>query len=71
MKKAGFLIVILGILLTIFTTVTLFTREKVAKIGDVKIMVNKPHRLNWSPLVGVGVIICGGALFLLSRRRDL
>jgi hypothetical protein len=71
MKKAGLVIIILGILLTVFTTVTLFTREKVAKIGDVKIMVNKPHRLNWSPVVGVGVIICGGVLFLLSGKKGL
>jgi hypothetical protein len=69
MKKAGLYLMILGLVLTIFTAVTLFTREKVVSFGDVKIMVNKPHRLNWSPVIGIGIIVCGAAVFLLTPRK--
>lgn len=69
MKKAGIVIIILGILLTIFTTVTYFTREKVVDIGDLKISANKKHRVNWSPFVGVGVIVIGGVLYLLDPKK--
>jgi hypothetical protein len=69
MKRAGILIIILGLLLTIFTAVTFFTRESIAKIGDIKIMANKPHHLNWSPMVGIAVIGIGGVVLLISSKK--
>jgi uncharacterized membrane protein YidH (DUF202 family) len=69
MKKAGIFIIIVGLLLTIFTAVSFFTREKVADIGTVKIMRNKPHYLAWSPLVGVAIMGIGGVVLFLSPRK--
>jgi hypothetical protein len=69
MKKAGIFIIIVGLLLTIFTAVTFFTREKVADIGTVKIMRNKPHYLAWSPLVGIAIMGIGGVVFFLSPKK--
>lgn len=69
MKKIGIGIAILGLLLTIFTAVTFFTREKVIDIGEVKITRNKPHHLNWSPLIGVAVMGLGGVVFLASPKK--
>jgi hypothetical protein len=63
MKKVGIFIIILGLGLTIFTAFTFFTREKVANIGTVEITRNKPHNLNWSPLIGIAVMGIGGILF--------
>ena len=69
MKKAGIIILILGILLTIFTTVTFFTREKVVDIGDLEIMGNKRHHLSWSPLIGVAVMAVGGVLMVVPIKK--
>jgi len=69
MKKAGFLIVIVGLVLTIFTAFTVFTREKVVDIGSLEITANKPHHLNWSPLVGVAVIGLGAVLVLMAPKK--
>jgi hypothetical protein len=69
MKRAGIFIIIVGLLLTIFTAVSFFTREKVADIGTVKIMRNKPHYLAWSPLVGIAVMGIGGVVLFLSPRK--
>jgi Na+-transporting NADH:ubiquinone oxidoreductase subunit NqrF len=69
MKKAGITLMILGLILTIFTAVTVFTRERIVDMGDLKISVNKPHHLKWSPLIGVGIIICGGIVFFLTPAR--
>ncbi|MCX6300739.1 MAG: hypothetical protein NTW82_01015 [Bacteroidia bacterium] len=69
MKKAGIVIVILGLILTIFTAVTVFTREKVVDIGDVKITRNKPHRLNWSPLIGIAVMGIGGVVYVMAPKK--
>jgi hypothetical protein len=62
MKKAGIIIIIVGLILTIFTAVSFFTREDIVKIGDLKITANKPHNYSWSPLIGIAVMVVGGVL---------
>jgi hypothetical protein len=62
MKKAGIVVIILGLLLTIFTAVTFFTREKVVDIGEVHITANKKHNLRWSPLIGIAVMGIGAVI---------
>jgi hypothetical protein len=69
MKKAGIIIVILGLALTIFTAITFFTREKVVDIGSLKITANKPHHLSWSPLIGIAVMGVGGVVILISSKK--
>lgn len=70
MKKAGILILIIGVALTIFTAVTYFTREKVVDIGSLKITANKRHHLTWSPLIGIAVMgVAGVMIFVDSRKR--
>ena len=69
MRKAGIVILILGLVLTIFTAFTFFTREKVVDIGSLKITANKPHHLSWSPLIGIAVMGVGGVLILVSLKK--
>jgi hypothetical protein len=69
MKKAAIAIIIVGLALTLFTAFTVFTKKKIANIGDLKISVNKPHHLSWSPLIGVGVMAFGGILLLVPSKK--
>ena len=69
MKKPGIIILILGLLLTIFTTVTYFTREKVVDLGDIEINANKRHHITWSPLIGVAVMAVGGVMLLVPFKK--
>jgi hypothetical protein len=70
MKKAGIIIILIGLGLTIFTTFTYLTKEKVVDIGKVEISRNKPHHLKWSPLVGVAIIVIGGVvLWQFSKKQ--
>ena len=68
MKKIGYVLILVGLVLTIFTTVTFFSRESVAKIGDVNITANKRHHLKWSPLVGIAVMAVGGVIVWQSPK---
>ncbi len=68
MKRAGIVIMVLGVLLTLFTAITFFTRKKVVDIGSVKITANKPHHVSWSPLIGIAVIGVGGVITLVSKK---
>lgn len=69
MKKLGYVLLLAGLVLTIFTTVTFFSRERVAKIGDVNITANKRHHLKWSPLVGIAVMAVGGVIVWQSPKN--
>jgi hypothetical protein len=69
MRKTGFFILILGLILTIFTAFTFFTREKVVDIGSLKITANKPHHLSWSPLIGIAIMGAGGFVLLMSPKK--
>jgi hypothetical protein len=69
MKKAGIIIIIIGLALTIFTAITFFTKEKVVDIGSLKITANKPHHLSWSPLIGIAVMVVGGVVVVMSPKR--
>jgi hypothetical protein len=69
MKKAGIVVILIGLAMTIFTAITFFTREKVANIGDVQITRNKPHNLKWSPLIGIAVMGVGGIGVLVSSKN--
>jgi len=70
MKKAGILIILLGLGLTFFTAFTFFIKEKVVDIGTVEITRNKPHHLNWSPLIGIAVMGIGGVVLWHSYKKQ-
>ena len=63
MKKVSIVVFLVGLVLTIFTTVTYFTKEKVVDLGKIEISRDKPHSFNWSPIVGVAIMGIGGILF--------
>jgi hypothetical protein len=69
MKKIGMIILLVGLGLTLFTTITYFTKEKVVDLGKVEITRNKPHRINWSPLIGVAVIGIGGVVLWQANKK--
>jgi len=69
MKKAGIAIIIVGLLLTVITAFTYFTREKVVDIGKVEITANKRHHVSWSPLIGIAVMGVGGVVLLVASKK--
>jgi len=69
MKTTGIALIIIGLIFTLITSVKYFTREKVVDIGSLKISASVPHRVNWSPLVGVGIMAAGGLLLVFGKKQ--
>ena len=69
MKKTGFALIVIGLLFTIITSFKYFTREKIVDVGSLKVTASVPHRLSWSPYLGVGIIIVGGALLVFGKKN--
>jgi hypothetical protein len=69
MKKTGIAIIVIGLLLTIFTGFGFITRKKVVDIGKLEITTSKPHRVNWPPYAGVGIMIVGGIILFMGSKK--
>jgi uncharacterized membrane protein YdcZ (DUF606 family) len=69
MKRLGVVLIVVGLLLTIVTGFGFFTKKEVLDIGNVEINKSEPHRINWSPYVGVAIMIVGGVLVVAGPRR--
>lgn len=69
MKATGTVLLIIGLLLTIFTAFKFFTKEKVVDIGKVEITADKGHSVSWSPLIGIGVMAIGGIILYSGSKK--
>ena len=69
MKKAGIIILMIGLVVTIVTGLTFVTREKVIDVGKLEINANKKHSLSWSPVVGVVMMTIGAGVYLTSTKK--
>jgi len=69
MKTTGIILIIIGLALTIITTFKFFTKEKVVDLGPIEITTEKPHEINWSPLLGIAVIGIGGVILWQGSKK--
>ena len=69
MKRFGVALIIIGLILTVITGFKFFTKEKIVDIGKLEVSADRPHVVDWSPYLGVGIMIVGGILFIADRRR--
>ncbi len=68
MKKIGIAVFLIGLVLTLFSTITFFTREKVVDLGKVEITAKKAHHLTISPFIGIAIMGIGGIVFWQSGK---
>ena len=69
MKTAGIILLVVGLVMTLYTGFTYVTREKVVDLGDIEITAEDEHSVQWQPYVGIGTMVIGGALLFLQRRK--
>jgi hypothetical protein len=70
MKTSGIILMLIGLGLTVFTAFTFFTKEKVVDLGVVEVTRNAPHYINWSPFIGMAVMVIGAFLVLRARKNS-
>lgn len=68
-KSVGLILIVIGLIMTLYTGFNYVTREKVVDIGSIEISADKEHTATWSPLIGIGVIVVGGAVFLFGKKK--
>ena len=69
MKRTGIILLVVGLLFTLVTSFKYFTREKIVDVGKLKISASVPHRVNWSPFLGIGIMVAGGAVLVFGKKN--
>ncbi|WP_299253517.1 hypothetical protein [uncultured Cytophaga sp.] len=67
MKNIAWVIIVIGALMIAYTGFTFVTKEKVVDLGPIEINKEKEHPVQWSPIVGV-VLVIGGAIMLAKKK---
>ena len=69
MKTLGIVVLVLGVIMTIFTGFNVITKEKVVDIGPLEINKEEKTPIYWSPITG-GILIVAGAIILVAARKN-
>jgi uncharacterized membrane protein YidH (DUF202 family) len=69
-KNLGIGLIILGILMTVYTGFNYVTTEKVVEIGPIMINKEKNHPVQWTPIIGVLIIVGGIVIIGGSRKKQ-
>jgi Ni/Fe-hydrogenase subunit HybB-like protein len=68
MKIFGILFMLIGFALTVFTTVSIFTKGNVIVAGEAGLTKGSWYSYSWSPLLGIAMIVVGGVLVVVASR---
>lgn len=67
-KTVGIILVVIGAIMVIYTGFNYVTSEKVVDIGPIEINADKNHFVQWSPYIGVVLLIIGFAITFLKNK---
>lgn len=71
MKTAGIIILVVGLLMTVYTGFTYITKEKVLDVAGLELTRDDHHTISWQPIVGLAAMVIGGVVLVLSRKKPL
>jgi hypothetical protein len=68
MKTFGIVLLVVGLIMTVFTGFNVITKEKVVDLGPVQIDKEEKTPIFWSPITG-GVLAAAGLVVILVAKR--
>lgn len=70
MKTAGYILVVIGILMFLLKGINYTKNEKIVDAGPLEINVKEKKTLTWPFYAGAIAIVAGISLVLLDRRKS-
>ena len=70
MKTTGIVILIVGLLMTLYTGFNYVTKEKVVDLGELEITKENQHTVQWQPYIGIGIMIIGGVVLIVDKKKS-
>lgn len=69
MRNLGIGLIIVGIIMMFFTGFNLVTKKEVADIGSLEISKKEDHSVQWTPIVGIVVLVTGITFVGLAKSK--
>ena len=69
LKNLGIGMVIIGIVMMAYTGFNYVTTEKVVDLGPININKEKNHPVQWSPIIGVVLLIGGIVVIAIDKKK--
>ncbi len=68
-KALGIALMIIGVVMIAYTGFNYVTTEKVVDLGPIQIEKKENHPIQWSPIVGVVLLI--GGIVVISQKKSV
>lgn len=70
MKTLGIALLVIGIIMTAFTSMNIVTEKKVVDLGNIEISKKEKTPIYWSPITG-GILAVAGILVLALNNKKV
>ena len=70
MKIMAFALMIIGMIMIVCNGFNYKTAEKVVDLGAVKIISEKNHPIQWSPIFGAVILVAGVAIVIIGKKEN-
>jgi drug/metabolite transporter (DMT)-like permease len=68
MKTAGIILLVIGLVMTVFTGFNLVTKKKVVDVGPIEINKEEKTPIYWSPITGLILAAAGVVVIATSKK---
>jgi hypothetical protein len=69
MKKAGLIILAIGLLISLFNGFKYATQKKAVEVEELEITADKKTTASWPSIVGIAIMTAGGIIFILGGKE--
>jgi uncharacterized membrane protein YidH (DUF202 family) len=69
MKPLGITLIIIGIIMIAYTGFNYVTTERVVDLGPIKVNKEENHPVQWSPIVGVALLVGGIVVIAIDKKN--
>jgi drug/metabolite transporter (DMT)-like permease len=69
MKILGIILLVVGLVMTVFTGFNVITKEKVLDVGPLEVNREEKTPIYWSPVTGGVLAVAGLVVILVGRRK--
>jgi len=69
MKIAGIFLLVAGLGLAVYSSISYFTTEKVLQVGSLELTRQQPHTFNWSPFIGIAIMVLGAFVIIQAKKK--
>ncbi|HTF22107.1 MAG TPA: hypothetical protein VK658_28695 [Chryseolinea sp.] len=69
MKNLGIVLLVVGLIMTVFTGFNVITKKKVVDLGPVEINKEEKTPIYWSPITGGILAVAGLVIIFVGKRK--